>query len=496
MTVKIARANVRPQRQPNQYSCTTTSLSTALEALGIPQAECNVERVNAVLGAQPLQGASWDQVAGAASHFGCRATLVVPSTLKQVRAWTDAGTPVLIGWNTGSEWSHASLIFDVTDTHVHIADPNITNPEKLVHVLTHDEFYDKWYEKAAPGYKIRRSAMAIEREITQEGRQVMASNKTAEAADCVSDYKAGGLSWEDYQDCLKSWEEEDGEGGGYGGGGYGGGSYGGGSYGGGYSRPSKITQTGEMMGLVGKAIIAASTYPQMRDGKDVKFLKSIQSATGVSEKQASWRDSLLKKLEHRIREIPKDMKFRYGDQNTLHLGRAEDKDHVRFVEKYFESWGPGMWDSILVGPNGKAPQQHTSPSSDDPKLKVLDLLLAKRPGDGFITSIRNQIAQGKKLSEAQLKAVRMNLYKNSMRAEAEAFRVASVAEIFLGSRTGKKLKEVWGVADPTNTSELEDIWFNLAPVVYSALDRADITIFDSKSEAKAEAQKRLLSRDK
>jgi hypothetical protein len=55
MTVKIARANVRPIRQNSQYSCTSTSLSMALEALGIPMAECNTERVNAVLGAQPLE---------------------------------------------------------------------------------------------------------------------------------------------------------------------------------------------------------------------------------------------------------------------------------------------------------------------------------------------------------------------------------------------------------------------------------------------------------
>jgi hypothetical protein len=158
----------------------------SLEALGLPLSEVGVEQVNKVLGAQPLQGASWDQVAGAASHFGCRATLVVPSTLAQVRAWTDAGTPVLIGWNTGSEWSHASLIFDVTDTHVYIADPNITNPERTTHVLPHDEFYEKWYEKAAPGYKIRRSAMAIEREITPDGRQVMASSIHSKLASKVA----------------------------------------------------------------------------------------------------------------------------------------------------------------------------------------------------------------------------------------------------------------------------------------------------------------------
>jgi hypothetical protein len=149
----------------------------ALEAVGIPPEECTIDQVNRVLGAMPLRGAAWEQVAGAASHYGCRATLCVPSTLRQVRGWTDAGIPVLIGWNTGNEWSHASLIFDVTDNEVHIADPNIPNPDRTVRVMSHDDFYEKWWEKSPEGYKVRRPAMAIEREITPDGRQVMAGTK-------------------------------------------------------------------------------------------------------------------------------------------------------------------------------------------------------------------------------------------------------------------------------------------------------------------------------
>lgn len=174
---KKAKVNVDPKRQPNQYSCVATSLSMALQSLGIPETECNTDQVNKVLGAMPLRGASWEQAAGAASHFGCRVTLVIPATLNQVKQWTDRGTPVLIAWNTGNEWSHASLIFDVTSEHVHIADPNIPNPDQTVRVLTHDEFYEKWWEKASEGYKIRRPAMAVELEVSKEGRQMIASAK-------------------------------------------------------------------------------------------------------------------------------------------------------------------------------------------------------------------------------------------------------------------------------------------------------------------------------
>ncbi len=179
MQRRQARADVTPVRQTTQYNCVATSLAMALKALGFADFECEPDRVNRVLGALPLQGASFEQVAAAASHYGCRTTLVVPATLGLVRSWTDAGKPVMIGWNTGNEWSHASLVFDVTDTHVLVADPNIPNPDTLVRTLTHDEFYDKWWEKSGPGYKIRRPAMCIEREITPDGRQVMAGSRTA-----------------------------------------------------------------------------------------------------------------------------------------------------------------------------------------------------------------------------------------------------------------------------------------------------------------------------
>lgn len=61
---------------------------------------------------------------------------------------------------------------------------------------------------------------------------------------------------------------------------------------------------------------------------------------------------------------------------------------------------------------------------DAPKLQVLDKLLARRP-DHFVQSIRDQVARGRTLSEAQLKAVRSILYRNMMKPEAENFRMAS-----------------------------------------------------------------------
>lgn len=176
---RLAKADVNPIRQRSQFSCVATSTCMALNAVGV---KCNEDQVNQVIGAKPMQGARWEEVLACAQYFGCRATLTTPATLTQVKAWTDQGKPVLIAWNPeGREWSHASLIFDVTGSKgsyvVHVADPNMPNPDKTTREIGEDDFYAKWYEKW-PNYLVRRPALMIEREITEEGRQIMASSPT------------------------------------------------------------------------------------------------------------------------------------------------------------------------------------------------------------------------------------------------------------------------------------------------------------------------------
>jgi len=191
MPDKTAKARVTPVRQRTQYSCMACSLMMCLQANGV---DCDEGEVNAVMGARPRQGASWESALAAAQHYGMRATLTTPATVKQLKEWTDRGVPVMIAWNPeGREWSHASVVFDVTtgddgELHVHVADPNIPNPEKTERALTADDFYGKWYEKW-PDYLVRRPACAIESEITPDGRQVMASTRTAS-----SSVEAGGRS--------------------------------------------------------------------------------------------------------------------------------------------------------------------------------------------------------------------------------------------------------------------------------------------------------------
>jgi hypothetical protein len=127
-----------------------------------------------------MQGASWEQAFAASQHFGARVTFICPATLAQVKAYTDKGVAVMIAWNPeGRPWSHASVIKDVDDEgNVTVADPNIPDPDVLTRTLPKAEFYGKWYEKAAD-YLVRRPAMAVEREISPEGRQMVASAKSA-----------------------------------------------------------------------------------------------------------------------------------------------------------------------------------------------------------------------------------------------------------------------------------------------------------------------------
>jgi len=170
MNPKTAKANVEPVRQRTQFSCMAASMAMCLRALDHDVTE---DEVNNVMGARPMKGAAWEQALATAQHYGCRATLTMPSTVEQLKAWTDAGVPVMIAWNPeGRPWSHASVVFDVDDDlNVYVADPNIPNPKKTVRVVPEDEFYGKWYEKF-PDYLVRRPACAISREVTTEGAQV------------------------------------------------------------------------------------------------------------------------------------------------------------------------------------------------------------------------------------------------------------------------------------------------------------------------------------
>ena len=172
-------AAVKQIRQTSQFSCVSSSVCSALAACGknIPQ-----DQVDDVLGPTPGVGASWEQALAALQYFGMRGTLVVPATIAMLRQWTDAGTPVLIGWTPRDRpFAHASVVFDVDDTNVYVMDPNLPDPNQTTIVVPHADFYTKWFEKHSESLFVRRPALAVTREVGVDGRQVMAAmrGKTA-----------------------------------------------------------------------------------------------------------------------------------------------------------------------------------------------------------------------------------------------------------------------------------------------------------------------------
>lgn len=213
---KIATAEVAQIRQQTQYTCCATSIASALKAHGKDVSENDVNRI---LGAAPMSGATWEAMLATVQYFGLRGTLVVPATPMMLKEWTDKGVPVLIGWNPeGRPWSHASVVFDVTEGPngllIHVMDPNIPNPAKTTRVVPEDEFCAKWSEKMSDALIVRRPAMAVELEVSREGRQMVASTRTAsskiaEEYDCYKDYRAGTLTKAEYLRCLQDMKNID-----------------------------------------------------------------------------------------------------------------------------------------------------------------------------------------------------------------------------------------------------------------------------------------------
>lgn len=176
MPNKIAQSNVAQIRQETQFTCCAASIASALKAHGKDFSEADV---NKVLGASPMHGATWESMLCTVQYFGLRGSLVAPATPRMLKDWTDQGLPILIGWNPeGRPWSHASVVFHVSEEpdglYVHVMDPNIPNPSQTTRVLHEDDFCQKWYEKMSESLILRRPALVISREVSTDGRQMIA----------------------------------------------------------------------------------------------------------------------------------------------------------------------------------------------------------------------------------------------------------------------------------------------------------------------------------
>lgn len=555
MADKQARADVAHIRQTTQFTCCAASIAAALKAHGKNVSE---DDVNKVLGAAPMAGATWEAMLATVQYFGLRGSLVVPSTPRMLKAWTDQGLPVLIAWNPENRpWSHASVVFDVVEgadgvLQVHVMDPNIPNPSRHVRVLDEDEFCQKWGEKVSDTLIVRRPAMVVEREVTVEGRQVRASTRTAatpdwdwkpwakvvvdwfeenlgdrpqvsvnlitkdtakpyyyvsfllpagpgsssafnkwmydnkvlrrwrsfknrwskwglisngtgdtefhlqdgtfvqimglgfgssplavkiaethlrqkeaEAHDCYKDYKGGGLTWEEYQDCLKRFKDEDDWG-----------------YGGRPRYPTKA-KTPVPVDYAKRARRLLMALWFTRDNGR-KFVKDNLYARELTDAQHKWFGGLEQKYSRVMADLPENPNLSFGTDGSLFLGLAglSEGDKTK-VLKHFD-YKPERNEWVLY-PKGSLPvaapppppapapvaptpgRNQVDPARQTQMLAVLDTLI-NRTNSGMLKGFKRDLEMGKGLTEDQLKAIRHNLYKSGMRPEADLFRVASLRE--------------------------------------------------------------------
>lgn len=505
MPNKTARANLTPVRQRTQFTCVPCSLSMALSALGLNTTE---DEVNKVLGARPMKGASWEQVLAAAQHYGCRATLTMPSTVEQLKRWTDAEIPVLIAWNPeGRDWSHASTVFHVHDgpievldetqmlygdgnrpgLWVYVADPNLPNPKKLVRIMHEDDFYGKWYEKW-PDYLVRRPAVAIEREITSRGRQVMATWRSpimlpsrdelggsreigrAEGRKIVEKQRRELAEYVEYNygmtpmKAVEQWLRDN--------------RFMGTEVEGALRRQlqdiarkmaSSTMKLGEAAdcwrdynaGGMSKDELrrclesfgAQNRYPQRPRPQKVpvpvgyaerikklmvalwfnssnasKFIRNNMYARELSPKQLQWFEQLEQQNSRITRDLPDDFRFTTGTDGSLWVGENQPSLNTRGFEKHFDM-RPGRF-GWQVLPKSKAP---ASPSPGrfqfgtqrQSRMVAALLDLYNATRKPMFKGFIQDLESGKGLTENQLKAARRQLYQMRRRPDADLFRVAS-----------------------------------------------------------------------
>lgn len=414
---KSAKAPVRPLRQSTQYNCMAASLTMCLEANGVSPDECSTEMVNAVMGARPMKGAAWEDAIAAAQHYGMRIHLICPATVKQLKEFTDAGTPVMIAWNPeGRPWSHASVVFDVDkDLNVKVADPNIPDPDETVRVVPKAEFYGKWYEKW-PDYLVRRPAMAVEREITDDGRQMVASRTQHQAA------TAGRSKWMIPDRWKKRYTKIYGDETGW--------------Y---YSSP-KIGDRADLAVLAIAMLMHGRKTP-----KSLGTLYRSRHAGQVTKRMLDTWHSLERSYWSDIKQIPL-----YGGTSYIlpqglptaspeMLVGVDSPAEMEWLKQHFDVEPKGSSKAIIRPKQKTEAPIFTDMEYGDEHVSALGELLAQQPDNGFIKGMLALVRSGKTLSEKQLSAIRRNFYQAGMRNKADLFRPPQKTAGYKGNPDGQDI---------------------------------------------------------
>jgi len=131
----------------------------------------------------------------------------------------------------------------------------------------------------------------------------------------------------------------------------------------------------------------------------------------------------------------------YVDKNGYAHDDEGNRWYVGLEEGYYR---PGSIPSEDVGGYSRPPVHHApTVPAQSPQLKAFDALLAKRPNDTFLKSLRHQLASGRALSDPQKKALRRNFHQYRMETEAVLFRAASVKSAKPTSYHPGESVEIW-----------------------------------------------------
>lgn len=104
------------------------------------------------------KGCSEKEIVKAAEKFGLKGFIKQNSTIKELKELNKKGTPVIVDWFSPEEEGHYSVVVDINDKKIKIADP------RFGEIKEHDIkwFEERWYD-LVEGEKIIKEIIVIQK---------------------------------------------------------------------------------------------------------------------------------------------------------------------------------------------------------------------------------------------------------------------------------------------------------------------------------------------
>lgn len=127
-------------KQKADHLCGPACLESLLGFYGVQAAQ---EELATLCGTSEADGTPPEHLARGLSALGFSMQERTGATWEELRALTEQGTPVLVGWFTDFEEpgdEHYSIAYNVTDTDIYMMDPEIGGER----VLPKEDFLRRW----------------------------------------------------------------------------------------------------------------------------------------------------------------------------------------------------------------------------------------------------------------------------------------------------------------------------------------------------------------